>query len=317
MKRLLLLGLLSILAVWTVFSAITRVQPGERAVVRRFGRILPDKPGPGLFVGLPWGFDRVDRVPVSRVRSVVIGLSDNKEDDQRDTPTGQMLTGDHNLVNVQVEIQYTVFEDQVDKFVLQADRADALVARVTEAALAEWIAGRNVDDVLLEGKTLLPAFLIGQVQKTLQGDDYDLGVKIEQANVKYLYPPVEVKDAFDRLAQAETGIRTQVNKAEQEADKQLRATQARVFQIQRQTAAYALEQKLAARADAETFLIRLNKYRDLAARDPNYLNTLWQDDMTRLYARMREMGRIDVLDNYLSSEGLNITQFPLTPKKNK
>ncbi len=222
MKRLLLLGLLSVLAVWTVFSAVTRVQPGERAVVFRFGRILPEKPGPGLFVGLPWGLDRVARVPVSRVRSVEIGLSDNKEDDQRDTPTGQMLTGDHNLVNVQVEIQYTVFEDQVDKFVLQAERADALVARVTEAALAEWIAGRNVDDVLLVGKTLLPAFLISQVQKTLQGDDYDLGVKIEQANVKNLYPPVEVKDAFDRLAQAETGIRTQVNKAEQEADKQLR-----------------------------------------------------------------------------------------------
>ncbi len=39
--------------------------------------------------------------------------------------------------------------------------------------------------------------------------------------------------------------------------------------------------------------------------------------MTRLYARMRKLGRIDVLDNYLSSEGLNISQFPLTPKKNK
>ena len=41
----------------------------------------------------------------------------------------------------------------------------------------------------------------------------------------------------------------------------------------------------------------------------------WQDDMTRIYARMKEAGRIDVLDHYLSKEGLTITQFPLLPKK--
>jgi membrane protease subunit HflK len=307
--------LLTMLVALTAWSAITRVEPGERAVVRRFGRILPNKPGPGLYVGLPWGFDRVDRVPVSRVRSVLVGLGEISDEDLRDTPAGQMLTGDHNLVDVQVEIQYTVFEDQVDKYVLQADRADALVARATEAALAEWIAGRKVDDVLLDGKTLLPRFLVQRVQHKLENGGYELGVKIEQANLKELYPPAEVKDAFDRLAQAETDNRTLVNRAEQEADRQGRASEARAFQIKSQAAAYAREQQLSAKGDAETFLIRLNKYRELAARDPNYLNTLWQDDMTRLYARMRETGRLDVLDSFLSSEGLNISQFPLAPKK--
>jgi hypothetical protein len=37
--------------------------------------------------------------------------------------------------------------------------------------------------------------------------------------------------------------------------------------------------------------------------------------MTRLYARMREMGRVQLLDHYLNSEGLSITEFPLQPKK--
>ena len=73
-----------------------------------------------------------------------------------------MLTGDHNLVDVQVEIQYTVFEDQVDKYDLQANRADVMGARATEAALGELIAGRKVDDVLLDGKTLLPRFSVQQ-----------------------------------------------------------------------------------------------------------------------------------------------------------
>jgi len=82
-----------------------------------------------------------------------------------------------------------------------------------------------------------------------------------------------------------------------------------------QAAAYAGEQVLQAQGDAAYFLTRLQVYRELAARDPNYLSTLWRDQMTRIYDAMRAAGRIDVLDHYLSSEGLNITQFPLGGKK--
>jgi membrane protease subunit HflK len=313
MTRLFIGAAVAALVVWTVLSALTQVQPGERAVVRRFGRILADKPGPGLFVGLPWGFDRVERVPVRRVKRVVVGMVSEESD--QGAPQGQLLTGDHNVIDVQAEIFFTVFEDQVEKYVLQSDRADALVARVTEAVLAEWIAGRTVDEVLLRGKTLLPAYLVAQVQNRLQDAGYDLGIKIEEASINRLNPPEEVKDAFDRLAQAQTTVRTQVYKAEQSADSKKREAEAKVFQIQRGAVAYAQEQRLQAQADAETFLKRLEQYRKLLARDPDYLNALWQDEITRLYARMRETGRIDVLDHYLSGEGLNITQFPLLPKK--
>jgi len=310
--RLLLYGSLAVFLIWTILSALTQVQPGELAVVRRFGRVLPDKPGPGLFVGLPWGLDRVDRVPMGRENRVAVGVV-SKEEEQRDTPSGQLLTGDHNLVNLQVEVFYTVFEDQVEKYVLHAERADALVARVTESVLAEWLAGRSVDEALREGKTLLRSYLPGQVQERL--DAYGMGVQIRRADINQIYPPDEVKDAFDRLAQAFTNIETQKIKALQDADTKRREAESKVFHSQRLTAAYAHEQRLQAQADAKTFLHRLEQYRKLAAKDPHYLNVLWQDEMTRLYGRMRQTGRVDLLDHYLSSEGLNITQFPLAPKK--
>jgi membrane protease subunit HflK len=313
MKPLFLYGALAIIAIWTILSALTQIQPGEKAVVRRLGRILEDKPGPGLFVGLPWGLDRVDRVPVGMVKRVVVGMASKEDDEERDAPAGQLLTGDHNLVNLQAEVYYTVFENEVDKFVLQADGADVLVARAAEAVLAEWIAGRGVDEVLLHGKTLLPAYLIAQVQGRVRG--YELGVKIEAASINHLYPPEQVKNAFDKVAQAKTNIDTQVNKAKENRDRMERETKAAIFRIERLAVSYAQEQRLQAQADAANFLHRLAEYRKLAARDPDYLNTLWQDEMTTLYARMRENGRIDVLDQYLSSEGLNITQFPLLPKK--
>src|SRR5947209_14383371 len=98
MRSLLLVGAVSAFVVWTALSALTQVGPGERAVVRRLGRMLPDKPGPGLFIGLPWGLDQVARVPVGRVKRVLVGLENRDDDEQGDTPAGQLLTGDHNLV---------------------------------------------------------------------------------------------------------------------------------------------------------------------------------------------------------------------------
>ena len=50
-------------------TGLYQVLPGEAAVVRRFGRVLPERPEPGLYLGLPWGMDRVDRVAVDQLRA--------------------------------------------------------------------------------------------------------------------------------------------------------------------------------------------------------------------------------------------------------
>lgn len=311
--RLLLIAVSVVLLLTAAATALTRIAPGEKGVVRRFGRVLEDKPGPGLYRGLPWGMERVDRVPVDTQRRITVGFVGGETDDATGTPAGQLLTGDHNLVNVQAEIYYKVNEDQVEKFALQADRVEPLLTRLAEAALAEWVAGRTVDDVLVLGKLELPAYVQRAVQERLR--PYDLGVEIQRASIIRLNPPDEVKAAFDEVAKAQTRKGTQINQAEQKAESKLNVTRAAVFEKERFAAQYAQEQKLQAEAEAAAFLKQLGQYRELATKDPNYLNTLWLDEMTRLYAQMKESGRIDVLDHYLSKEGLTITQFPLLPKK--
>ena len=72
----------------------------------------------------------------------------NKEEEvERDTPSGQLLTGDHNLVNVQAEIYYTVFEDEVEKFVLQLEEqlADRNVTIELDASSRDWLAAKGYD----------------------------------------------------------------------------------------------------------------------------------------------------------------------------
>lgn len=301
-----------VFAIWTVATSLTQVQPNQRAVLRRFGRILDEKPQQGLHIGWPWGIDRVDLVDVG-VRSVTVGFAGKEDSDDEVIPAGQMLTGDHNLVNVQATIDYRVESGGLDQYVLQKDQIDAFVARAAETLLAEWIAGREIRDVLLKGKVELPGFLRAELPDRLR--DYRLGIEIERASISRLDPPAQVKDAFDRLAQAQTSIKTRTNQADQEANRKKDEAKSEAFRIDRLAKSYALEERVKALADADSFERRLAQYREFSEKNPDYLNALWLDEMTRLYTRMREGGRIELLDHYLSREGLTITQFPLQPRK--
>lgn len=299
-------------AVWTVATAVTRVQPYERAVVRRFGRVLETKPEPGLHIGLPWGIDRVDLAPVGRVRTITVGFDGTDDKDEQTIPPGQMLTGDHNLVNVQASINYKIRDDQPDRYVLQADNVDGFVARSAEALLAEWIGGRKIDDVLRRGKGELPRYLSEHLQDRL--GSFELGIEIEHASITRLEPPAQVKASFDKLAEAQTSISTKVNKAREDANTRRSDAQKDAFKLDQSAKGYAYEQRKQALAEADAFTKRLAQYRELSANNPDYLETLWRDQMTRVYRQMKDAGQLDLLDHYLSGD-LSITQFPPGMKK--
>jgi membrane protease subunit HflK len=311
MRYLIGLGVVAFLA--SLLTGLTQVQPGEIAVVRRFGRVLEHKPGPGLWVGLPWGLERVDRVKVDEVRRVAAGYAGRESPDGDLTPPGQLLTGKHNLVNVGIVIDYKVRPEEVVDFVVQADRVEALIERAAETALAEWVAGREVDVVLLRGKQALPAWLVEQTQARIR--PYRLGVEVTDASVTYLSAPAEVKSAFDDVTRAEIAAGQRKNQANQKAAKSWSDALAEKNDIERQTAAYAKEQRVMAEAEAENFTKRLAQYRRLGKDNPYFLNAMWWDEMSRLYARLRQNGRIDLLDNHLGADGLDITQVPLLPRK--
>ncbi len=296
-----------------LLTGVTEVRPGERAVVRRFGRVLEYQPEPGLWVGLPWGMDRVDRVAVDQVRRVEVGYQPDADEGSLTTPPGQLLTGDHNLVNLQVVLNYAVRPDAVEDYVVHADEADGLVARAAETAMAEWVAGRTVDEVLLRGKVDLPPWLVGETQERLT--PYRLGVVVRDASVALLLPPPQVKAAFDQVTQAQTEIRTRLYSAERDAEESVRKAEAEKFRREQLAAAYAKEQTTRARAEAESFERRLRQYQVTKRDNPDALVAIWWDEMGKLFAALREGGRVDLLDHHLGPDGLDITI--LTPPKKK
>ncbi len=299
-------------AVGYLLTGVTQVRPGERAVVRRFGRVLGEQPEPGLYVGLPWGLERVDRVAVDQVRRVEVGYRPDADESSLTTPAGQLLTGDHNLVNLQAVLNYAVRHDAVEDYVVHADEADGLVARAAETAMAEWVAGRTVDEVLLRGKVDLPPWLVAETEKRLA--EYHIGVAVRDASVSWLLPPPQVKDAFDQVTQAQTEIRTRLNRAEQEAQKSVQGAGAEKYRLEQIAQAYANEQVVLAHAEADGFERRLRQYQETKRTNPDAMSAIWWDEMGKLFAKLREGGRVDLLDHHVGPGGLDITEM-IAPKK--
>jgi membrane protease subunit HflK len=312
LPRLVLAALALGLLLWTAWTCLAAVEPGQRGVVRRFGRVIAVV-GPGLHVGLPWGIDRVQPVAVDRERSITIGYTTAESDDLGITsPPGQLLTGDHNLVNATVVIQYVVNDAEVERYALYGDAADGLIARAAEAVLAEWVAGRGVDEVLLRGRAALPPVLVDQTQKRI--GPYELGVVIKTANVKDINPPPQVKSAFDEVNRAQNEIVTRINKANQDANTLWQQAEADALRIQRLTEADVRNKKMLAETDARAFNERLTQVQKIQKDHKNYLNDLWVEEMTRIYRTMQSTGSIRLLDGRLSGGGIDIIEHPLAPK---
>jgi membrane protease subunit HflK len=255
--------------------------------------------------------DRVDRVAVDRVQSVTVGYPD--AGGEQVMPPGQLLTGDHNLVNVRATLYYKVRPEEVAEYVAATDQVEGLMTRVAETVLAEWVASRTVDDVLLRGKhDLGPALAAGTQQRL---GPYRLGVEVLDARVALIAPPDEVKHAFDEVARAQTAIVTLTNRAEQEAEAALRTALSDKFRLEQTTAAYAHGQRLLARREADRFLDRLRQFEASRRTNPAYLRQIWEEERGRLFARLKENGQLGLLDHHLGADGLDLSIAPALPKK--
>jgi membrane protease subunit HflK len=286
-------------------TGVYQVGPDERAVVRRFGEVVA-RPGPGLGVGLPWGIDRVDRVPVRTVRQLRIGYEPETVT-EGGTPPGQLLTGDQNLVNVQLVIDYAIGETDadLDTFVVQRDQVDPTLSRAAEAAVAEWAGGHTIDQVLLTGNAALPAWVMDRLAERLP--ELRLGIRVQRASVALLAPPDEVRASFEAVNQAQTAIRTRETQARQERDQRLSQAAAVRYKLGQEAAQYRDEQLDQARADATAFRAELAAFRSVSATNPDAAAFLWwQEWQETLDAMVARGSEVKPLDHFLLGGELNL-----------
>jgi membrane protease subunit HflK len=135
-----------------LLSGFYVVEPDERGVVRRFGRVVADDVEPGIHYRLPWPIEAVDTPKVTSIRRMSVGyrIVDQIRGVSPEAAQTQFVTGDTNVIEIQLLVQYVVKD--ASSFLYMVADPQWLVGGVCESVLAETVAGIGVDEALTTAK---------------------------------------------------------------------------------------------------------------------------------------------------------------------
>ncbi len=187
----LLIGLLTLY----VFLGVRIVNEADRLVVLTLGkynRVL----GPGLVFHFPVIEEIYSAENISKIRTFVL-------------PTN-MLTKDENIVDVELNVQYTLSD--LKKYALNVEDPEITIRQATESALRHVIGENNMDDLLTSGAAAISSGILLRLEEYL--DIYDAGISVQQVNIEQRQPPTEVIDSFRDVVAAREDKERLRNEAE-------------------------------------------------------------------------------------------------------
>ncbi|MDA0822992.1 MAG: FtsH protease activity modulator HflK [Proteobacteria bacterium] len=224
------IGLAIGLAVLLFLATFWRIEPAERGVVMRFGKYVRTlQPGPSF--QLPRPIDEVITVNVEQIRPFTVNAT--------------MLTGDENIVDVEMAIQYRIKD--VKNYLFKIADPDTTVQRVTESAIRDIIGQSTLDFVITEGRAEIGVGAIKLIQEIL--DNYESGIEVTSVNMQPAKPPEQVKASFDDAIKAREDEQRRINEAEayrNEIDEKAQGEAARIL-----LQAQAYEEQVVAEAQGE------------------------------------------------------------------
>ena len=250
-------GVLFVIAalVWGGLGFYT-VDQQERGVVLRLGK-FSEVVGPGLQSNPPL-VDKVTVVNTTRVRS-----SDHN---------AQMLTGDENIVDVGMTVQYVVSD--ASAFVLQVRSPDQSLGLAAESALRHVVGGSGMDSILTQGRNALAVEVQSQLQSNMQ--IYGTGIQVTQVNIKNAQAPDQVQHAFDDVIKAREDEQRSKNEAETYAKGILPEARGAAKRMLAEADAYKQQVVANAEGEAARFSAVLAEYKKAPSvtRERLYLDTM-------------------------------------------
>lgn len=212
-EKLFTFGVLPIIGALVLFWFITGfyiVGPDEVGVVRTFGKVSRITTS-GLRYHLPYPVEIANTPKVTEVKRIEIGFRTLGHDQfRKNERESLMLTGDENIVDAELIIQYKIkeAEDYLFKFV----EPENTVREAAEASLRTVIGRHGIDEALTDGKFMIQEETKILLQSIL--DKYDTGILVVAAQLQAVAPPKPVVAAFKDVASAKEDKNRMVNQAE-------------------------------------------------------------------------------------------------------
>ena len=256
---LLLPGFLVLVVLW-LGSGVYIVGPAERGVVRQFGAFVGlTEPGPQYH--LPWPVQQVDMVNVAEVRRMELGFRTTDRGSTRMAVESRMITGDENIVEVEMIVQYRIAEPE--KYLFKVWDPEGTPDRRTlrdaaEAALRLVVGQRAIDDVLTVEKGAVQEETKLFLQELM--NSYRAGILIDQVRLQDVQPPQPVQAAFKDVVSAKEDKERLVNQAKGYEQDIIPKARGEAERILREAEAFREQHIRQAQGDASRFLAVLREY---------------------------------------------------------
>jgi len=260
--------------VWLA-SGIYIVSPAEQGVVRRFGKMVRITSS-GLRYRLPWPIEKVDTPKVTEVKRIEVGfrtIDPGPPARYQFIPAESlMLTGDENIVDCQIIVQYKI-KDSAD-YLFKVKYITGTLYDASEVALRQIIGNSDIDDALTVGKLRIQEEIRELLQRIMDG--YESGILITEVKLQTVRPPKEVEAAFKDVVSAKEDREKLIYEARGYQEDIIPKTKGRAAEILRESEGYREERIKRAQGDAGKFLAILREYEKAkhVTRERLYLETM-------------------------------------------
>ncbi len=260
-KRSWLIALVILIA-WAIIMSWYTVPAESVGLIQRFGKYEAEV-GPGLHFKIPFGVDEVTLVPVKRQLKEEFGFGTSRATNpsQVSAPAQwqletTMVTGDLNTALVEWIIQFRI-EKSFD-FLFKVRNPGETLRYVSESVMREVIGDRTVDEVLTIGRQDIEATAQVRLQEVV--NRYEMGLRIDQVQLKNVNPPRPVQASFDEVNEAQQERERMINVAKGEYNKAIPRARGEADQGIQAAKGYAVERVNVAEGDTERFNALFEEY---------------------------------------------------------
>lgn len=233
-----------------------QVGPGEQGVVRQFGK-LANQTDPGLRYHIPWPIERVDVVNMLAVRRLELGFRSGGGDRaQRVTEEALMLTGDQNIVEAQMIVQYRVRD--AAQYLFNVREPEEVLKDAAEVALRSIAGSTTIDDLLTIGRADAEEQTLAFMQRQL--DDYQAGLLVQNVKLQVVDAPEQVRDAFHDVVRALEDRERLINEARGYAEDVIPKARGEAERLVFEAEGYKQERIIRAQGDVSKFIQVLEEY---------------------------------------------------------
>ncbi len=245
-----------VILVW-IASGFYQVQPNEEAIVLRFGA-FNQVTTPGLHYHLPYPIETIKKVNITQERSINLGIQEHREVGTNTFTESHMLTGDENIVDINLTIVWRV--ENAKDYVFNMQSPDQTVRVAAQSVLREIVGQSQMMPIISGDRGKVEDETKEELQKVL--DEFGAGIKIVRVKLQKADPPKQVVDAFNEVQRAKADMERFKNEAEAYRNEILPKSRGEAAQRIQNAEAYKQSVVSKAKGEAERFLSVYNAYKN-------------------------------------------------------